>query len=103
MLRRPSVNDRSQHQVANETHESYLVHSDLTETKQSDVLDIRTIMLAHRLQALRQVIDGCHIRATQREDQSPKHDQVLLLQHAIHEINAGSTRRARALRCDGAR
>lgn len=72
--------------------------SNLTETEQGHVLDIRTIMLAHCLQALRQIIHRCHVRATQSKYEPPEHDQILLLQHAAQQAGIGRAWRSRSLR-----
>jgi hypothetical protein len=56
----------------------YLVYTRFGETKQSDVLEVRTVVLRHDLERFRKVARCCDVVTAYRHDELPKHHQVLL-------------------------
>lgn len=61
-----------------EVKRHYFVYTRLRETKQSDVLEVRTVVLRHDLERFRKVARCCDVVAAYRHDKLPKHHQVLL-------------------------
>ena len=54
------------------------MYTRLGETKQCDVLEVRTVVLRHNLKGLRKVARRRDVVAAYRHDELPKHHQVIL-------------------------